>query len=190
MNLSACSNLPTQPETGTWYRAIQQKYFSTAQHTNHTKLFATRFNAGRVAQPQYEVLYLAQDQIVALFEIQALFGSQINNHIIPNPAVTPVIMPVEVVLQRIVDLTEWGNEPILETSLQELTGEWRAYASLSANRFITTAPTQLLGAALYAEPGIEGFRTPSARIPFATNIVIFPDKLLPGSYYRYILNNP
>ena len=50
---------------------------------------------------------------------------------------------------------------------------------------IGLAPTQELGAALYDIPELEGFRTVSSKVPYAMNLVVFPQKLQPGSRVEF-----
>ena len=47
------------------------------------------------------------------------------------------------------------------------------------------APTQELGAALFQVPGLEGFRALSARVPYCMTLVVFPQKLQPGSIVEF-----
>ena len=81
----------------------------------------------------------------------------------------------------IVDLGDPRSRQHILTSVQELTGDWRAYPDrhsrgpLKTVRSHTTiAPTQQLGARL-AACNIAGFLTPSAHNPTTSNLVVFPD---------------
>jgi RES domain-containing protein len=74
MKLVACKRLKFQPINATWYRAISTEHWRTALSTAHTSIVATRFNPGRTAETPFEVLYLAENQIVALYEVNAIFG--------------------------------------------------------------------------------------------------------------------
>lgn len=47
------------------------------------------------------------------------------------------------------------------------------------------APTQELGAALYALPDLEGFLSLSARVPDQISLIVFTQKLQPGSYMEF-----
>ena len=66
MRISSCSRLRPRPVSGTWYRAIATKYWKTALQTNHTADIASRFNPGSAASKPFEILYLAENQLVAL----------------------------------------------------------------------------------------------------------------------------
>lgn len=123
---------------------------------------------------------------MALFEVQALLGSPTHpGGIIPHPRQTWTVLNVDVQLQTVADLTQESQQQLLETTAQELTGDWRGYQqrspATSVSQPVGVAPTQFLGAALFAVPGLEGFRTLSAKLPYYSNLVIFPQKLQPGS---------
>jgi len=190
MNTAACSALPTQAESGTWYRAIQPHFLPVALGTSHTKSIPSRFNVGATASPLFEILYLAENHMVALFEVQALLGSPLAaGGIVPHPRRAWAIINVNVNLRSIVDLTNVASQSMLATSAQELTGDWRGYGLRSSYSSVPaptgTAPTQELGAALYAVPDVEGFRTLSAKLPDQMILIIFPQKLQPGSTAQY-----
>ena len=46
------------------------------------------------------------------------------------------------------------------------------------------APTQALGTVAYDQGRFEALRVPSAQDPKASNLVVFPDRLRPGSQVR------
>jgi RES domain-containing protein len=186
MNLAACGALPRRPETQVWFRAIQPQFWTTSLATAQTKVIPSRFNAGATASPQFEILYLAENPMVALFEVQALFGTPTQpGSVIPHPRQAWITVNVTVQLQAMVDLTEVATYTLLETSAQELTGDWRGYQQrgplTSVSQPVGLAPTQDLGAALFGESGLEGFRTFSARLPYHSTLIVFPEKLQPGS---------
>jgi hypothetical protein len=89
----------------------------------------------------------------------------------------------------VADLTDVAIHQQLATTAQELTGDWRGYlirsAVMSVSQPTGLAPTQSLGFALHVVPGLEGFRAISAKVPTRVNLVVFPDKLLPGSSVRF-----
>jgi RES domain len=96
VNLAACARLPTVPETRTWYRAIQPQFYATSLQTRQTRTIPTRFSAGDAAQPPFELLYLAEDPLVALFEVQALFGSPTSpGGVVPHPRRAYVVLNAE-----------------------------------------------------------------------------------------------
>jgi len=187
VNLSASSALDRGPETGVWYRAIQPQHWLTALSTVQSKVIPSRFNEGPTTSPQFEILYLSENPIVALFEVEALLGSpwQLVGRTIPNPRQSWVTINVTVRLQDVADLTQVSQQNLLGTTAQELTGDWRGYqqrnSTMSVSQPVGTAPTQELGAALFAVAGLEGFRTVSAKVPYCSNLVVFPQKLQRGS---------
>lgn len=89
------------------------------------------------------------------------------------------------ILQSIVDITRRASYSSLRTTAQETTGDWRGYktrnASTSLSYPVGAAPTQDLGRALFMEGDIEGFVTMSARVPFQSSLVVYPERLKPGS---------
>ena len=62
MNLANCTELPRQPLTGRWYRAIQPQYWPRLNQMAYTRRIPSRFNAGT---NQYAILYLAETPLVA-----------------------------------------------------------------------------------------------------------------------------
>lgn len=152
----------------------------------HTGAVTSRFNEG---VGSYSTLYLAEDHLVALFEVQAVLGSPYAIWV-PAPRQNWAILNVGVVLQSVVDLTRVPNQVRLATTAQELTGDWRGNQLRGASTSVSQpagvpAPTQELGAALHSAPGLEGFMTVSAKVPTHRILVVFPGKLLPTSRVEY-----
>lgn len=184
MNLVACGNLPIMPVTGIWYRAINARYSQTPLAYQHTRTISGRFNPGSYQRPSFPVVYLAEDQQVAMFEVSALLGSPLPGQAFqPNPASPSwLIIPVQVTLGTVVDLCTPSTRKAVRTSVQELTGDWRAYVlrnpspALSAP-YWSVIPTQRLGAALHGVAGIQGFLSYSARVPTKRILCIFPAQL-------------
>ena len=75
MNAGVASRLAQIPHSGTWYRAVSPRFLSTAISTTHSKTIASRFSPASPTNPGFEILYLAENHLVAMFEAQALFGS-------------------------------------------------------------------------------------------------------------------
>jgi len=141
--------------------------------------------------PAFEILYLAEDARLALFEVQALLGSAYpGGPLVPNPAgVAWTLVDVQVNLQAIVNFTRLKARNLIQTSVQELTGDWRAYSLRNPTKLGGThgsdVPTQMLGRRLERIRGLEGFLSYSARVATRRNLMVFPRKLLPGSQLRY-----
>jgi len=196
VNLAACAALRLGPLTGTWYRAIQPAFWATSLATAHTRTIPSRFSAGNPTRPGFEILYLADDHQVALFEVGALLGSPLPGAAyVPNPAGAWVIINVNVTLSSVADLCRPTQRRSVRTTAQELTGDWRGYLlrnpapALSAP-YWTNVPTQRLGAALESVPNLEGFTTYSAKVSTHRNLAIFPAKLRPGSTVRFTYTDP
>lgn len=177
--------LSLSPHTGVWYRAIQPQFWTTSLSTSHTQTFPSRFNQGPTANPQFEILYLAENPMVALFEVQSLLGSPMHpGGVIPNPRQAWIIINVQVVLLNIADLTDPQALTTLEASEQDTTGDWRGFQQrslLPAPQTAAYAPTQDLGAVLFNNTNADAFMTWSAKVPYHKNLVVFPQKLIHGS---------
>jgi len=132
--------------------------------------------------------------MVALFEVQALLGSPATpGGIIPHPRTAWTILNVRVNLSYVADLTIVAQQGLFDTNAQELTGDWRGYGSRTPFTSVNQplgfpAPTQKLGDALHSYPDVEGFITLSAKLPEKMSLVVFPDKLIAGSYIEF--HNP
>jgi RES domain-containing protein len=159
--------------TGTWYRAIATRHWKSALRTDHTADITSRFNPGKAARTSFELLYLAENQLVALYEVGAIFGPP--DRAIANPQQSKIVpIDVRVTLQSVVDLTDPNELSLVDASAQELTGNWDTYPP-------GDAPTQQLGAALFATKNVEGFLAISAKMPRCKTLIVFPRKLMAGS---------
>ncbi len=192
MNLSHIAHLHSRSIRGTWIRALHPRHLANPLGTAHTSAHATRFNPGTAADPAFEILYLAENATVALFEVQALLGSAYPGAaFVPNPVGGPwTLIDVQVKLQAVVDFTLLTSRNRIETSVQEMTGDWRAYALRKPNRLRggshgSDVPTQKMGRRLERIRGIEGFLSYSTRVATRRIPMIFPHNLLPGSHLRY-----
>ena len=173
MKLHECKRLTLRPINAIWYRAIATKHWKTALKTDHTPQVTTRFNPGKAAKTPFEILYLGENQLVALYEVGAIFGPP--GRPVSNPAQSKTLtIDVSVILQSVADLTDPSQQTLLDISTQELTGNWDTYPP-------GDAPTQRLGAALYATRKVEGILAVSARMPPNKTLVIFPQRLRKGS---------
>ena len=189
MKLAACHQLGVYSLSGHWYRAVQLAHYRSLLSQGHTPTGASRFNAGSVRNP-FPILYFAQDQQLALFEVRALVGSAVPVGVyFPNPSASWVVIAVRVRLQHVVDLTQAKARRTIRMSVQELTGDWVGYRRRRpippTKHPYTDIPTQLLGAALVAMPNIEAFLTYSAIDSSRKSLVVFPDKLQTGSWVKF-----
>jgi RES domain len=141
---------------------------------------------------QFDLLYFAEDPQTALFEVQAMLGSpHVPGGAIAHPRRTFTIINAMILLGDACDLTIVSSAQVpLDTSAQELTGDWDGY-QLRATSLTSVAgptgiaPTQALGQALF-NTGIEGFRSISAKVPYTKTLIVFPDNLKPGSSIVYV----
>lgn len=191
MILSNIAKIKTQPETGSWYRVTGPQYLATAIATNQTIVTPSRFYDPLTASPQFRSLYLADDVMVALFEAQALLGSPYTpGKMVSSPKGGWVTLTVKVHLANIVDFSKGSSQKTLETTAEELTGDWRGYRIRSPLTQVSDptgiAPTQELGAAVFKDRrSLEGFSYVSAKVPYHRNLVVFPDHLDAASFVEY-----
>ncbi len=182
MRLANCKKLALSPINGIWFRAILPKHLGTALQSSHSVRTMSRFSPGAATQNPYEILYLAENQVAALYEVRALLG--MPTHPVANPNRTKfAILDIQVKLRSVVDLTEPTQLKLLGISLQELTGNWDIYVN-------GDAPTQKLGEALFSTTSVEGFLTISAPASSNKNLIIFPQKLIKGSELVFVDASP
>jgi hypothetical protein len=186
MNVSACRRLSLAPVTGIWYRTVELRYLETALSSSHTSDNPTRFCGGTGADFPFEILYLCENTLVAQFEVGALLGSPWElGGVVTRPGRSWADVSVSVRLQFVADLTLPPEQTLLETTVQELTGDWQGYhrrkPDSPVREPVGRAPTQDLGEALYNVPQLEGFLSVSAKVPSHRNLNVFPEKLQKGS---------
>lgn len=186
MNTASCGSLSVFPVRGTWYRAVDPRFLPTALSTTHTPITPSRFSPGRPAAPAFEVLYLAENPMVALFEARALFGSpSVPGGVVPHPSRPLVVLPITVGLSDVADLTVSAEAATVDTNAQELTGDWRSYATRIPPAFPPAPhsglpPTQNLGFVLYGLGKYKGLISFSATLPDYKILIVFRDRLLKG----------
>jgi hypothetical protein len=173
-----------------WYRAVQTRHLTgKALSTAHTRTISSRFSAGSILPTnlQFEILYLAENHHVALYEVQALLGNPfVTGGPFPHPSLTWTILPVNIRLNDVFDLTKVSEQSVLQTSAQELTGDWQGYQHRLSGKSVKSptgrAPTQELGEELYHQAKIEGFLTISAKVPDQMVLIIFPERVRKNSH--------
>ena len=150
--------------------------------------------AARPAAPAFEVLYLAENPMVALFEARALFGSPLTpGGVVPHPSRPLVTLPILVSLSSVSDLTDPAEAAAIGTNAQELTGDWRSYGTRVGPPAPHTGvpPTQNLGSALFALGSLQGFVSFSATLPDYKILVVFPARLRgTPDYLQYSYPDP
>lgn len=189
MNLIGCSKLPLAPLTGVWYRCIPPQFWKSSLQTRQTTKIHSRFNAGPLARPRFEILYLCENPALALEEVEAQFYTRAGQ-VVANPTQSWLVMNVIVELQSAGNITDVAAQHRLETNSQELTGDWQGYQIRRSHSSVPAptgiAPTQQLGQALFAVPKLEGFQTISAKRSDHRSLVVFPQKLLTASSLRFV----
>lgn len=154
-----------------WYRAVDPAFANAAPRPS---VSVTRFNHGPSGSPSYRLLYFAPDPITALHEVEALLGS-VFSFSVRNPFRGAVVTAHNVPRLRIVDLRDPTERKLVDTTRQELTGDWRAYPQPQAS----PAPTQALARAVYQDKRKpHGILAPSARNPHVHNLIVFYDRVL------------
>jgi hypothetical protein len=173
MNLAACKRLRLLPIQSTWYGAISAKHWKAALRSDQTARTTSRFHPGQAAATPFEILYLADNPVVAYDEVGAIFGPP--DQPVAHPSKGKIIViDVSVRLQSVADMTDPTQQSLLGISLQELTGNWDTYQP-------GQAPTQRLGGALFGVKNIEGFLAISAKMPRCKTLIVFPQTLRKGS---------
>lgn len=193
MNLSSCTSLPGTHLNGVWYRQIEPQFIATALSSAHTKVTPSRFNAGRyfASADQFEILYFADDPLVASFEVGAVLGEFVHGGYVPHPRKTYLTLNVSIYLHHVVDLTQIVAQTAIGMDAQALTGDWRGYQLRSYSTPVSApigfAPTQELGLELFRTK-TEGFLTVSSKMPTNQVLAVFPQNLRRHS--RLIFSDP
>jgi hypothetical protein len=188
MKLQKCWALTRYPVQGIWYRAVRAQYATTPLASAHTVKHTGRFHNGSEQRPGIEVIYLTDDPQVALYEVRAVLGSPLpGKGNVPNPNPTAwTILPVTVALQSVADLTRDSELQVIDTSVQELTGDWEGYSFRPQHQnaprpYFTHVPTQQLSVTLHQTGLFEGLMSYSAVDPRHRNLVLFPTRFAKGT---------
>ena len=150
----------------TWYRAAPSSV-ANPRHVPSARA-VNRFNDGTTG---YRLLYFAQDPRTALFEVRALLGfvSGPFAPAAPSPRSWTIFQHrIQLGPKDIIDFGQPANRAAIDTTIQELTGDWEGYhmrplsaqASLPIGRLRAHAPTQELGAWLATHPNAQLSRVP------------------------------
>lgn len=178
MNLDHVMRLGRTPVArSTWYRAVRGSRPPLAFH--RTSKAITRFSSER---SRYFTLYFAADPQTALLEVEAVVATHNPRRTHDIQSKLYAVWPISVALNNVIDFGDPNHRSAMETSTQELTGDWRARHPLAGSPPMvrsraSEAPTQQLGAALENYTDVEGFLTPSAKAPTISNLVIFPHRV-------------
>jgi hypothetical protein len=190
--------LPLIGVTGRWHHAATLGHVGRVprvtprgQPLSAPGLVRTRFNPGDFHGDDqgFETVYLALDRETALFEKRAQFGNPYGdpvNLLISSRIKNTTVVPVDVILDAVLDLSDVGTHSLLETNAQEITGDWNGYewrgrglpppmGMLAAPTGL--APTQQLARELFQNPLIKGIISISAKVPTTCCLVIFTHKM-------------
>jgi RES domain-containing protein len=146
----AIQQLISRPFRHTYFRAMPLRY-ARDPLGKRRPIVAQRFNLTGGAR----VLYLAEDHVTCLHEIQA-FGW---------PPSATAIVPVQFDLKAIVDLRDPSVQTILQTNSSEIAMNFR---SITAG----PAPTQILGECCGASGRIDGLLFDSPAMPGKANLAV------------------
>jgi RES domain-containing protein len=158
---------------GPWTRAIAYRHLLPDMPRRGAKLRPLWAGAAPIRGARFtpqggdDALYLASDSLTALAEVQAL-AFLAGGHFQP---LTPpwVLVSVDGVVSRVLDLTDAATRKLCGTTEQELSGAWDS---------VSLAPTQWLGHMAREAGHITGIRYPSARNRGGgVNLVVFPHRL-------------
>ena len=128
----------------------------------------------------FGTVYLATDPVTALMEVAGAF---VNPHAPMGTLRTPpwTLFAVDGVIDRVLDLTDPAVIDALETSVDELSGNWRFAQELHRRGDGPLPPTQCLGAAARSLGTITGVQYHSAKNPGrGLGLGVFPDRMAPG----------
>ncbi|ADY27443.1 RES domain protein (plasmid) [Deinococcus proteolyticus MRP] len=164
-----------QPSTlkATLYRYVNLDYLPTLTSAIGGLRADNRYTAKGLA----EVYYAASAPDLAMLEATRQHQREFTTPAFPSHA----IMPLEVRLNRVLDLTDDSHYSALGTSFMELTGDWRTTQQLG-QRVIT----QELGAIAY-DLGFVAIRYPSAYRGNEWNAALFPDLMDDDNQIRLIV---
>jgi len=140
-----------------------------------SKLYGGRFTP----KGAFETIYLAGDPVTAMAEVSGvLYSPQAP---MPLTAQPPwVLITVEGILLRVLDVTVLSVQSALGTNGQELTGAWRHMQAMGQE-----APTQTLGCLCHESGIFEAIRFPSSKsAPNGVCIAVFIDRLQPPSLIK------
>ena len=169
--LEAVQTLEPRLFYGQGYRVFSPKYIRSPISTQGAFGYGGRYNPKGI-----HALYIAEDPVTGLAENRLIVSPQSSP--LYRPA-TRILLALEYRLQRVLDLSDTQVLEALSTSYQELTGDWEPY-----NYQGKTAPTQQLGAAVFASGQFEAIRYPSAQNRQQHNLAVFKERLLPQSHVR------
>ena len=180
--LRALEHAPVEPFSGFVYRVIAERWRESPLSTAGSIRVGGRYNVPNT----FPVLYCADSQITAMFEVEALFATADGQ--LRGVARDPdLVLSIRCELARVLDLTDSSFHKELGTTRDEL-------VSLTPSRFMANArgeevPTQALGAACSFSGRISVLKVPSAAHDEGYCLDIFPDSMLIGEHLSIVDNS-
>lgn len=144
--LNAC---PQETFRGTLYRAVNLQYLASLTSGAGALKAPNRYSPPGLT----EALYMAVTPDLAMVEANQQHRHEFHTDVIPATA----ILPVDVDLRRVLDLTRRENLTALGTTVAELTGQWRTEYGQHLNDPAVRVPTHDVGRAAY-EAGFDAMR--------------------------------
>jgi RES domain-containing protein len=166
------NDLPSVPLEQTFFRVIHAKYAATALSAVGSYRHGGRYNPAGA----FEVLYLADNPVTALEEVEALLRSGAALQGIKGPP--RILLSVECVFQRVARLDQKALQA-LNLTVADITASWREKLRRSE-----TPVTHVIGRSTFERGDVEALLVPSAKNPKMQNLAVFPDRLLEGSSLR------
>jgi RES domain-containing protein len=164
--------------SGVVFRFIASRFLASPLASAGSKLRGGRFNP----PGQFEVLYtaLAADTALAEREGILLTAAAIKS---ARGIRTGILLRIDCRLTRVLDLCDEPIRQRVQISPAELLAPWLpwnipAHGSEDPG---AVAPSQLIGAAVYASGRFEAILSPSAKDPGGRCLAIIPDRLQPGA---------
>ena len=170
--LEALATLKGRVYYGLTYRVFKPKFLLAPLSTEGAFRYGGRYNP----PGQLHVLYLAEDPITALSEARILvdpLGSLLHR------SDSRIFLATVYRLEHVLDLADPTVLDTLDTSFQELTGDWTLDALHGR-----LPPTQRLGQACFEHGSFEAIRYPSAQNRSFYNFAVYPERLREPSFVQ------
>ncbi|MBI4518667.1 MAG: RES family NAD+ phosphorylase [Deltaproteobacteria bacterium] len=173
-----------RPFSGTAYRFIGSRFLSSPLSGAGSLHYGGRLNPAGA----FEVLYTALAADTALAEREGILLTA-NGIKLARTIRTAVLLRIDCQLSSILDLTDEQLRCQLRITSADLLGPWLPWSAADPDdRGERAAPSQRLGAAVYASRRFEAIMTPSAKDPGGRCLAVFPDHLQAGS--RITIDDP
>src|SRR5258708_2351308 len=178
--IAALRRIPTQTVNGYCSRFVEfRRLIPTLPQPSGPRplwgLGSKRYGGRFTPKGGFETVCLAEDPVTAMAEVRGVLVSSLSSLRTVQPPL--VLITVETILLRVLDVTLVEVQAGLGTNARELTGAWR---HLQADG--REAPTQALGHVCHESGRFEAIRFPSSKnAPNGICIAVFTDRLRPPS---------